>query len=361
MKDIIIFGIGKYFEHKKSVLEKYNVKYILDNKVQKGKNEIFENTGILLINPLDLDKDTTEEIYLMSMHFVSMWKQLVEIGIEPSRIVHPYFEKPYFQSDNVLAEYADEICFSENEIEIRNKNGEVNYVSTEEEWKSYLRRLYRIRFPLVNAVAQMGKEPISMQFATERGTPIDRIYIESFLSEHRNQIVGDVLEIEDNFYTLKYGGVNVKNSIVMDVSSKDPGIDFNANIETGEGIRENVADCFILTQTLMYIYDLKTAAKNIGKLLKHGGVALITCSGISQNSKRCMDNYGCYFNFNEAVFEKMFTDENVEVIETGSYGNVKTVSAHIVGMCYEDLDAEDFIPNDKYYPLIVYAVVKKNG
>lgn len=49
----------------------------------------------------------------------------------------------------------------------------------------------------------------------------------------------------------------------------------------------------------------------------------------------------------------------MEVLEVGSYGNVKTVSAHLNGLCCEDLAEDDFAPNDKYYPLIVYAVVRK--
>ena len=74
-----------------------------------------------------------------------------------------------------------------------------------------------------------------------------------------------------------------------------------------------------------------------------------------------MDNYGCYFNFNKDAFVRMFEAEPMaQVLETGSFGNVKTVSAHLNGLCLEDLMIEDFAPNDKYYPLIVYAVVKKN-
>ena len=45
--------------------------------------------------------------------------------------------------------------------------------------------------------------------------------------------------------------------LIMDVSSKDEGITFQGNLETGEGILDGIADCFILTQTLMYIFDLK--------------------------------------------------------------------------------------------------------
>lgn len=360
MKEIIIFGTGEYFRSKeKEILKKYNIKYFIDNRIKQGAYGTFLNTKI--INPNDMNITDDADVFLMSVHFISMWKQLIEIGVNPERIVFPYFEKPYFENDDALDFCLKKIEFDKEKIICISKTDERSYITDEKTWRIYLRSVYRNRYPLISAVAAMDVDPISKQFATERGTPIDRYYIADFMKKHQHLIKGDVLEIEDSAYTQEFGGVSVKNAIVMDVSSDAENVTFNANLETGEGIRSDIADCFILTQTLMYIFDLNTAAKNIGKLLKSGGVALITCSGLSQNSRRCMDNYGCYFNFNKDVFEKMFENEaSLSVIEAGSYGNVKTVSAHISGLCCEDLTEEDFIPNDIYYPLIVYAVVKKS-
>lgn len=357
MENIIIFGTGKYFEHKKSVLDKYNITCIIDNKIAKGSFEYYRKPDIKIINPADMPCDSSIRIFLMSMHFIGMWKQLVELGIETERLVYPYFEKPYFQSDEIVDCYVKHMEFQKDKISIN--HGE-RIIYNEDDWRDYLRLIYRNKYPLIPAIADMGIKPVSEQFATERGTPVDRYYINEFLSRHSSYIAGDVLEVEDNAYTKKFGGRAVNNTMVMDVDSQRPEITFTANLETGEGIKDKIADCFILTQTLMYIYDLRAAAKNISRLLKPNGTALITCSGISQNSKRCMDSYGSYFNFNEAVFRKMFGNENnMQVIETGSFGNVKTVSAHINGLCCEDLADADFIPEDKCYPLIVYAVVKK--
>lgn len=363
MKNIIVFGTGKYFEHKKEkVKKKYNIIKFIDNKVGQDEVRLYKDTGIEIISPNNLDRNDDTAIFLMSVHFVSMWEQLCSIGINPERMVFPYAEEPFFENDDALCSYLEEIRFSVDYFECIRKNGKTTDISSEKEWRKFLREAYKERYPLVNAIADMDTGPISRQFGTERGTPVDRQYIETFLREHSEFIRGDVLEIEDNAYTFRFGGERVVHSIVMDVDSGDSRISFNGNLETGEGIRDEIADCFILTQTLMYIFDLKSAAHNISRVLKVGGVALITCSGISQNSKRCMDNYGCYFNFNKDVFEKMFRDEDsVQVMEVGSFGNVKTVSAHINGVCCEDLAAEDFIPNDRYYPLIVYAVVRKDG
>lgn len=363
MENVIIFGMGKYFEFKKEALgKKYKIVQFLDNKIKKNKVELYKNTNIEIINPDDINRDDNTMIFLMSVHFVSMWKQLCKLGISPNRLKFPFMEEPFFENEDALCNYLDCIKFSQDYFECVQKDGKVSKISSEDDWRALLRIAYKKRYPLIGAIADMDTEPISRQFGTERGTPVDRYYIDEFLKNHSELICKDVLEIEDNIYTVRFGKDHVIRSIVMDVNAQDSNVSFNGNLETGEGIKEEIADCFILTQTLMYIFDLKNAAHNINRILKSGGTALITCSGISQNSIRCTDNYGCYFNFNKDVFVKMFQDEtSLQVVETGSYGNVKTVSAHLNGLCCEDLAESDFRPNDKYYPLIVYAVVRKNG
>lgn len=363
MENIIVFGTGKYFEWKRETLEKkYHIIKFLDNRVEKCRKELYQDTNIEVINPADLDKNDSTVIFLMSVHFVSMWKQLCQIGISPKRIRFPYVEEPFFENDDALSHYLSHITFSQDCFSCIRENGEVIEVRDEDGWRRLLRAAYQSRYPLIRSIVEMGTEPVSRQFGTERGTPVDRYYIERFLEEHKQVVRGDVLEIEDNTYSLRYGGERLRNAIVMDVGKEGGDISFRGNLETGEGIRDEIADCFILTQTLMYIFDLKSAVHHIVRLLKRGGSALITCSGISQNSKRCMDDYGCCFHFNTDALRRLFEQEpGVEVVEAGSFGNVKTVTAHLNGLCREDLEADDFMPNDKYYPLIVYAVVKKNG
>src|SRR5690349_4730369 len=48
-------------------------------------------------------------------------------------------------------------------------------------------------------------EPISRGFGSERGQPIDRYYIESFLDTHRGDIRSAVLEIGGDAYTRRFG------------------------------------------------------------------------------------------------------------------------------------------------------------
>ena len=68
---------------------------------------------------------------------------------------------------------------------------------------------YRQFFPMVGHV-RFGSlrrlKPISRLFGFDRGQPIDRYYIETFLQKNRSDIGGRVLEIGDPGYTLKFGG-----------------------------------------------------------------------------------------------------------------------------------------------------------
>lgn len=363
-KDVIVFGLGKYWESKKeTILNEYNIVGFLDNKVRECEALTYGGINTVIRNPADICSfDEKLPIFLTSAHFVDMWKQLCKAGVNPERIIYPFNIIPFFEHENILYGQVETITFHEEFFECKLGNGKTISITNEAEWKSLLRKLYRIKYAIIGSILQMEPNPVSRYFGAERGTPIDRYYIDHFLKNHQQLIRGDVLEVEDALYTKAYGGSIVKNSIVMDVNATSSNVTFNGNLETGEGIRAEIADCFILTQTLMYIFDVKAAAHNIEKLLKKGGSVLITCSGISQNSVRCMDDYGCYFNFNAKAIERMFEDEkNMKVVDTGSFGNVKTVSAHINGLCFEDLSESDFMPNDQYYPLVVYGVVKKDA
>src|SRR5215210_6981680 len=51
--------------------------------------------------------------------------------------------------------------------------------------------------------------PLSANYGLERGTPVDRVYIERFLKTHAEDIHGRVLEIRDPRYTRAFGNDRV--------------------------------------------------------------------------------------------------------------------------------------------------------
>ena len=56
----------------------------------------------------------------------------------------------------------------------------------------------------------------------------------------------------------------------------------------------------------MFIYDLKKVVFNIHRMLKPGGVALVTVAGISQISRYDAENWGSYWGFQRDSLKKLF-------------------------------------------------------
>ena len=102
---------------------------------------------------------------------------------------------------------------------------------------------------------RLSHRPVSPFFGQERGLPIDRYYIEGFLNKNKNYIQGRCLEVEDREYISKFG----HDTDCLDVLCPEKiGV---ANLETGENVPQNSYDCFVMTQTLPFIFYLKEAVK----------------------------------------------------------------------------------------------------
>ena len=105
-------------------------------------------------------------------------------------------------------------------------------------------RVGRVRFGSLRRLT-----PISRTFGFDRGLPIDRHYIERFLSAHAGDIRGDVLEIGDNAYTRRFGGERVTKSDVLHVSEGNPDATIVGDLTCADFIPSDSFDCVILTQT----------------------------------------------------------------------------------------------------------------
>jgi SAM-dependent methyltransferase len=118
--------------------------------------------------------------------------------------------------------------------------------------------------------------PISRHFGFDRGLPIDRYYIEKFLVEHSQDIRGRVLEIGDDSYTRRFGGNRVAIRDVLHVEEGNVRATLVGDLTRADHIPSDTFDCFILTQTLHLIYDVRAALQTIYRILKPRGVVLAT-------------------------------------------------------------------------------------
>lgn len=203
-------------------------------------------------------------------------------------------------------------------------------------------------------------EPISRVFAFDRGTPIDRIYIEDFLNKNRDSIHGVLCEIGENSYSKTYGS-NVEKYEILHYANDNENTTIIGDLTDLSTLPKGKIDCFILTQTLNFIYDFKSAIAGIHFMLKQGGVALVSVAGISQVSRYDMDRWGDYWRFTDLsikkAFEEVFGENNVQV-ET--YGNVLASIAFLEGISAEELTKEELFYYDKDYQLTITIKVSKS-
>jgi hypothetical protein len=204
--------------------------------------------------------------------------------------------------------------------------------------------------------------PISRAFGFDRGTPIDRHYLERFLTEHAADIGGRVLEVGDDTYTRRFGGNRVTQREVLHVTPGNPQATLVGSLETGEGLAGREYDCLIITQTLHCIYDMRAAVRTMRGLLAAGGVALLSIPGISQISRYDADRWGDYWRLTpqstHRLFEEVFDHKQIEM---RVYGNVQTSAGFLHGLSYEDLPPRSFDYDDADYPLLICLRVKQTS
>ena len=202
--------------------------------------------------------------------------------------------------------------------------------------------------------------PISTEWGTERGSPIDRYYIEKFLGNCSSLIRGRVLEIGDDTYTRKFGSPYLEQSDVLHVSENKPGVTIIGDLTSANNIQNNSFDCILLTQTLQFIYDVPAVIRTVYRILKSGGSALVTVPGIAQISRYDMDRWGDYWRFTTKSIEKLFAvDFPVENLTIKGWGNVKASIAFLHGIAYEELRTKDLDYFDPDYELLITVQATK--
>jgi hypothetical protein len=85
----------------------------------------------------------------------------------------------------------------------------------------------------MSAFADLPREPLSDCYGLDRGTPVDRRYIEAFVCARRDAIHGRVLEVQDNTYTTRFGADRVAESVVVDIDASNPRATLIADLEQG--------------------------------------------------------------------------------------------------------------------------------
>ncbi len=205
------------------------------------------------------------------------------------------------------------------------------------------RPLFRFLKPVPTALL----EPISRRWGFERGTPISRWYIDRFLESNKKDITGNVLEIKNARYTNSLG-TNVTLSDILDIDKSNTSATIYADLATADNVESEKYDCFILTETLQFVYDLDSAIAHAHRVLKPNGVLLVSvpCVSPSDDELMSVDHWrfttlGC-----EKLFGNVFGSNNTQVV---GYGNYAVSAGMLSGLAIEDIPEEKLDMYDGKY------------
>lgn len=209
--------------------------------------------------------------------------------------------------------------------------------------------------PDIGAVRMGGLRrvtPISDDFGYDRGTPVDRHYIEAFLDRRRADIRGRVLEIGERTYTQRFGS-RVERSDVLHVKAGNPDATYVDDLSAPSTLPDATYDCLVVTQTLHLIYDMPAAVATMRRLLRPGGVALVTFPGITQVDQGEWGGtwyWSLTMKSARRLFDEAFDPTEVEIDD---FGNVLTASAFLYGLAAEELSPEEIDHRDPRFPVII--------
>ena len=217
--------------------------------------------------------------------------------------------------------------------------------------KSDLDKLYRDTHPFDTDVFLSTIEPVSRLFGNERGTPIDRLYIERFLELQSRKLKNCkyILEVGEDIYSKRFFPDGKHD--ILDYSK---GMDLTKE----DTLPENKYDVFVCTQVFHQIYDVRSAIKGAYCLLKPGGVMLATvCGNISKLARN--DEYDHYWGFTRISIEMLVKEAFGNDVEVESYGNIAVANAFIQGVSVEEMDSNLFDIQDEDFTICISVVARK--
>ncbi len=119
-------------------------------------------------------------------------------------------------------------------------------------------------------------------------------------------------------------------------------------------------DCFVCTQTLNFIYEVKVAVQGAHNLLTRGGSFIGTVPGISQISRYDMDRWGDYWRFTTLSLKRLLNDVFGGEVRVESFGNALSAQLFLQGVAVEDLpDSAMLDKQDDDYQLLIGFIAEK--
>lgn len=200
-------------------------------------------------------------------------------------------------------------------------------------------------------------EPVSPRFGSDRGTPVDRYYIDAFFAAHSSLIRGRVLEVKDRGYTERFGR-GVTSCDVVDIDPRNDEATIVADLADPGSLPEAAYDCAIVPQTLVYVADLDAAVANLWLSLAPGGSLLVTTPAIARVDPEAVavDRWHLTGPGLETLLRRACPGAEIDV---AAHGNPVVAVAFLHGLAVEDLRPGDLAASHEGYPIVATGVARK--
>lgn len=206
--------------------------------------------------------------------------------------------------------------------------------------RRWLFRIYILHHRLMHRI---GVLPFDRDFGDSRGTPVGRYYVEKFLRENADQVRGRCLEFGDPRYKSyfpaaeKYEVVSIKPG---------PGVDYVCDIHDPKGLPEGEYDSIVCTQVFEHLARPELAAQSLYRLLKPGGVLLLTAPFLNPVHGLPLD----FRRFTPNALELILQDAGLVVDSIDFGGNSNVSLGSMLGMVQEDFTTKELEIKDPVYP-----------
>ena len=102
------------------------------------------------------------------------------------------------------------------------------------------------------------------------------------------------------------------------------------------------------------MYDVRAAVATLRRVLRPGGVALVTLPGVSRVCAGEDDPWDDYWRFTSMSARRLFEDEfGAGAVEVEAFGNVLAATAQLHGIAAEELDAAELDARDPSYEVLI--------
>lgn len=198
-------------------------------------------------------------------------------------------------------------------------------------------------------------QPFSPRFGFDRGTPIDRYYMERFLAAESHAIRGVVGEIAEPQYAVSFGGPHVRAIEVIDLDPRNPRATVVADLADPDALPPDAFDCLIVTQTLQYLADPGAALRGLARALRPGATLLAALPALAPHDAREPSSQDFWRFWPAGVTDLLARALPTSAIRVVGYGNVLSATAFLHGISAQELSAAELDYVDERFPVVVCA------